>query len=159
MILNKLYNVYAGFTYSLRARFYSLVMKSVWKNFQIGTWAFIMSPQNITMWDNVWINRNITIAAQGWVEIGNNVQIAWNVSVISQNHAFSRLDVPIMEQGYEKSAVKISDDVWIACNATILPGVTIGRWAIVGAGAVVTKDVPDYAIVGGVPAKVLKFRK
>ncbi len=68
-------------------------------------------------------------------------------------------DIPISLQGYRpERAVTISDDVWIGRNAVVLPGVTIGRGAIVGAGAVVTHSVPDYAIVAGVPAKILRFR-
>lgn len=158
-MINKIYNIYAGLTYTVRALFYSLVMISVGKNFQIGSWPFIMSPQNIKIWDNVWINRNITIAAQWWLTIWNNVQIAWNVSIITQNHRFDSVEIPIMQQWYIKDPIIICDDVWIACNATILPWVTLGRWSIIGAGAVVTKDVPDFAIVAWVPAKILKFRK
>ena len=78
----------------------------------------------------------------------------------SRNHAFDRIDIPMCEQGYlpEKTIV-ISDDVWIGGHVIILPGVHIGNGAIVGAGAVVTKDVPQYAIVGGNPAKVIKYRR
>lgn len=80
--------------------------------------------------------------------------------VYTKNHAFSNLDTPMMYQGYlETKPVYIEDDVWIGGRVIILPGRRIGKGAIVGAGSVVTKDVPDYAIVGGNPAKVLKYRK
>ena len=77
----------------------------------------------------------------------------------SRNHAFDRCDVPMREQGYgpEKTII-IGDDVWIGGHVIILPGVNIGNGAIVGAGAVVTRDVPEYAVVGGNPAKVIRFR-
>ena len=65
----------------------------------------------------------------------------------------------MIAQGGTVVQVTIGDDVWIGTRAIILPGVTIGNGVIIGAGAVVTKDVPDYAIVGGVPARVIRFRK
>ena len=81
-------------------------------------------------------------------------------TIYTNNHAFDRLDIPMCEQGYCKDKpVYIEDDVWIGGNVTILPGIRIGCGAIIGAGAIVTKDVPGYAIVGGNPAKVIKYRK
>ncbi len=95
----------------------------------------------------------------GPVRIGHHVMMGPDVIILTQNHHFERLDIPMCEQGYRPpEAVVIGDDVWIGTRAIILPGVTIGRGAIIGAGAVVTKDVPDYAIVGGVPAKVIRYR-
>ncbi len=75
-------------------------------------------------------------------------------------HIFARTDIPMGAQGgKEKTPLHIAGDVWIGSRAVILPGCKrIGHGAIVGAGAVVTKDIPDYAIVGGNPAKVLKYR-
>ena len=83
-----------------------------------------------------------------------------NVTVLTRNHAFSRTDIPMNQQGMsEVRPVTISDDVWIGANVIILPGVCVGRGAIIGAGAVVTKNVPEYAIVAGNPAKIVKYRK
>ena len=65
----------------------------------------------------------------------------------------------IKEQGVKREFVKIEDDCWIAANTVILAGVTIGRGSVIAAGSVVTKDVPPYSIVGGVPANVIKSRK
>lgn len=79
--------------------------------------------------------------------------------ILTQNHNWENLNIPIMEQGYEeRKNVYIEDDVWIGARVTILPGVTVGAHSIIGAGAVVTKDVPEYVIVAGVPAKVIKMR-
>jgi len=91
--------------------------------------------------------------------IGDYVMIAQHVAILAVTHNFDRIDVPIILQGSTKvKPVIINDDVWIGRNVVIMPGITIGKGVIVGAGAVVTKDIPDYAIVGGVPAKLLRYR-
>jgi acetyltransferase-like isoleucine patch superfamily enzyme len=81
------------------------------------------------------------------------------VSIYSENHLFDDPELSIKEQGVKREFVKIEDDCWIAANTVILAGVTIGRGSVIAAGSVVTKDVPPYSIVGGVPAKVIKSRK
>ena len=96
----------------------------------------------------------------GDITIGNDVMMGTNCIIYTRNHAFSRTDIPMWKQGFsEAKPVVIGDDVWIGGRVTILPGVHVGDGAILGAGAVVTKDVPPYAIVGGNPAKVIKYRK
>ena len=92
----------------------------------------------------------------GPVTIGNHVNLAQGITVTALNHNFDDTTKRIDEQGIATKPVVISDDVWIGANAVILPGVTIGRHAVVAAGAVVTKDVPDNTIVGGVPATIIK---
>ena len=97
---------------------------------------------------------------QGPTYIGKNVMMGPECRVYTNNHAHSRIDIPMREQGFsETQPVYIGDDVWIGARVIILPGVRIGKGVIIGAGAVVAKDVPDYAIVGGVPAEVKKYRK
>ena len=96
----------------------------------------------------------------GKVKIGKNVMMGPEVCIYTRNHAFDRTDIPMNQQGSTpEKAVVIEDDVWIGARAIILPGVHIGTGAVIGAGAVVTKDVPDYAVVGGNPARILKMRK
>lgn len=96
----------------------------------------------------------------GDVRIGKNVMMGTNCIIYTRNHAFDRVDIPMQQQGFsEVKPVIIDDDVWIGGRVTILPGVHIGKGAIIGAAAVVTKNVPEYAVVAGNPAKVLKFRK
>lgn len=95
----------------------------------------------------------------GPVTIGNHVNLAQGITVTALNHNFSDLNKRIDEQGITTQPVTIGDDVWIGTNAVILPGVTIGQHAVVAAGAVVTKDVPPYSIVAGIPAKVIKSLK
>lgn len=95
----------------------------------------------------------------GVAKIGKDVMMGPNVMIISQNHAFSDLTRPMNVQGEETSMpVIIEDDVWVGARAIILPGRRIGKGAIIGAGSVVTNDVPNYAIVGGNPARVLRYR-
>lgn len=82
-----------------------------------------------------------------------------DVVILTHTHNIDRVDIPMGKQGSRVARVIIGDDVWIGMRSIIMPGVKIGNGAVIGAGAVVTKDVPDFAIVGGVPAKIIKFRK
>ena len=92
----------------------------------------------------------------GPVSIGSHVNLAQGITVTALNHNFSDTTKRIDEQGVSTNPVTIKDDVWIGANAVILPGVTIGRHAVVAAGAVVTTDVPENTVVGGVPARIIK---
>ena len=92
----------------------------------------------------------------GPVTIGSHVNLAQGITVTALNHNFADKNKRIDEQGVSTKPVVIGDDVWIGANAVILPGVTIGKHAVVAAGAVVTTDVPENTVVGGVPAKVIK---
>ena len=92
----------------------------------------------------------------GPVTIGSHVNLAQGITVTALNHNYEDKTQPIDMQGVSTNPIVIGDDVWIGANATILPGVTIGHHVVVAAGAVVTKDVPDNTLVGGVPAKPIK---
>jgi len=94
----------------------------------------------------------------GKITIGSNVMIAPNVMIAGGNHGMSRNNVPMRIQHCESVGVVIHDDVWIGANAVIVDGITIDVGAVIGGGAVVTKDVPAYAIVTGNPAEVVKYR-
>ena len=107
--------------------------------------------ENIFIGKNCFLNYNCTILDMTKVNIGNNVLIAPNVVISAVTHPKSPKD-RLKIRCYKKE-VNIEDDVWIGANATIMPGVTIKKGAVVGAGAVVTKDVEPYTIVAGVPAK------
>lgn len=101
----------------------------------------------------------IRCQVRGPLTIGNNVMMGPDVIILTNSHIFDRTDVTIRAQGGGVNPVSIGDDVLIGTRAIIMPGVNIGNGVIIGAGAVVTKNVPDYAIVGGVPAKIIKIRK
>ena len=109
---------------------------------------------DVTIGDNTRIGIHCTLI--GPVCIGDNVNLAQGITVTALNHNFADTSRRIDEQGISTNPVVIGDDVWIGANAVILPGVTIGRHVVVAAGAVVTKDVPSYCVVAGVPAKVIK---
>lgn len=100
-----------------------------------------------------------TISGLGGITIGDGVRIAARTGIIAAQHNFSRLDIPIYEQGMSGQGIIIEDGVWIGTNCSIMDGVHIGSNSIVGAGSVVTKNVPENSIVTGVPAKVIRFRE
>ena len=112
----------------------------------------------IRIGDNSGIGVNCSV--RGPLEIGKNVMMGPEVIIITSSHNIESTTIPMNQQGsLPKQKVVIGDDVWIGTRVIILPGVNIGHGSIIGAGAVVTKDVPDYAIVGGVPAAIIKYRK
>lgn len=97
---------------------------------------------------------------QGNVFIGKHVMMGPEVYIYTQNHCFEKTDTTIDKQGFSpEKEVIIEDDVWIGSRVTILPGITIGTGSVIGASAVVTKDVPPFSVVAGNPAKVVKERK
>lgn len=113
--------------------------------------------QDIEIGDYSSINIHCRIACD--TKIGDDVMLGPEVTVLSSSHEFRRSDISMREQGETvRRPVVIGNDVWIGTRAVILPGVTIGDHAIVGAGAIVTKDVEAWSIVGGNPAKLIRFR-
>lgn len=115
--------------------------------------------EELIIGDNVGIAANAFIAMRGKVEIGSNTIFGPGVSIHAENHNFQEIDKPIKSQGATRKGIVIGEDCWIGSKAIILDGVKIGNHCVIAAGAVVTKDIPDYAIVGGIPAKVIKMRK
>mgnify|MGYP006159796079 CR=1 FL=1 len=111
--------------------------------------------------DNVGLNRNTHIGAAngGKIKVGNNVMIAQNVVLRASGHGFKSLELTMDSQDYEKGSISIGDDCWIGANSVILKNVKIGNKSIVAAGSVVTKDIPDFSVYGGVPASLIKMRK
>lgn len=123
---------------------------NIQKNAQLGA--------HISIGDNSGIGANCVLA--DYVSIGKNVMMGPNCYFVTSNHAFSNVKIPMMQQGFsERKPIYIEDDVWIGYGCIFLPGVRVGKGAIVGAGAVVTKDVTPFSIVGGNPAKVIRYRK
>ena len=126
------------------------------KNVNIEQHAYF-TPQ-LTVGDNSGVG--IDCELYGEITIGANVMMGPEVVILTQGHAFSRTDIPMMEQGkLEPKPVTIGDDCWIGRRVMILPGVHIAEGCVIGAGAVVTKDIPPYSVAAGVPARVIKSRK
>ena len=108
--------------------------------------------KNITIGKDVFINSGCHFQYQGSITIGDGSLIGHNVVLVTINHDLN----PKENRKNHYAPIKIGSHVWIGSNATVLPGVTVGDWAVIAAGAVVTKDVPARTVVGGVPAKILK---
>lgn len=105
------------------------------------------------------IAQNCTISGENaGVFIGKNVMIAPNVVIVAFNHGLSNLEIPMVRQNKKEAPIIIEDNVWIASNCTINMGIKIGKGSIVGANSFVNKDIPEYSIAGGVPAKLIKTR-
>lgn len=102
--------------------------------------------------------HHVTLGIRDRMVIGADTMIADFVSIRDHDHAFDDPGTPVREQGMRTAPVTIGADVWLGSKATVLRGVTIGDRAVVGAGAVVTRDVPEGAVVVGVPARVVGYR-
>lgn len=127
---------------------------------RIGRGCFLTAEKG-----RLWLGSNVAVsplcnigADHGEIEIEKNVAIGPGTVIRAANHRFDTRSVPIMEQGHVPGKVKIEEDVWIGANCVILPDVIIEKGAIIGAGAVVTRDVRAYTIVGGVPARQIGSR-
>lgn len=123
--------------------------------------AAVPTPSVLRIGQRTAINEFNSLRASGSeIVIGDTCLLSQYVAVIGSNHAIA-LGQPIRDQSWDmvKSGVRIGNDVWIGTHAVVLPGVHIGDGAVVAAGAVVTSDVPPYAVVAGVPAQVKRYRK
>jgi acetyltransferase-like isoleucine patch superfamily enzyme len=112
----------------------------------------------LTIGDYSSINSGVIFGLTCDLTLGKHVLVADNVSFRTADHEFADPDRPIVEQGERRGSIVVDDEVWLGANVTVLRGVRIGRGAIVGANAVVTRDVPAHAIVGGVPARLIRSR-
>ena len=133
----------------------------------IGASTKLWAPHHIIIGENVYIGKQVFIEAN--CTIGNNVLIANRVGIVGRNdHNFKEIGVPVRfsewvgsqkkQSPYLKEEVLIEDDVWIGYGCILLTGVIIGRGSIVASGSVVTRNIPPYSVVAGVPAKVIKKR-
>jgi len=142
----------------LRNAAYTALLKKAGKGFNICDAVTIVSPEKLALGDRVSIHEYSYFGGGGEITIGNYVAIANNCSLIPSSHNFESRDRYIKEQGGVDQPIVIEDDVWLGSKVTVLGNVTIGRGAIIGAGSVVTKDVPAYAVAVGVPCRVLRYR-
>lgn len=133
----------------------------------VGTGSLLLAKSCGSVKGNIILGKNVAInefnnlrAAGGDILVGNHCLIAQFCTLVTNNHATETAE-NIIDAPWDisKSSIVIEDDVWIGANCVVLPGVRIGRGAVIGAGSVVTRDVPPYAIYVGVPAKLLRIRK
>jgi chloramphenicol O-acetyltransferase type B len=148
-----------GFLRTLRMQFLLRLryrFKSVGTGLYIGRNCYIR-PYSVRVGSYSFIGSHCHLSAE--VDIGNWVMLASFVSIVGGDHQFSKVGTPMIWSGRSiQKKVRIEDDVWIGHGATLLHGVTVGRGAVVGASSLITKDVPAFSIVGGIPAKVLRMR-
>lgn len=136
----------------------SVMFKKMGKNVNIEQGARFGFGQNVEIGDNSGIGVNASIPAD--TIIGNNVMMGPDCIIYASNHKFSDINTPMNQQGNTPALQTIiGDDVWIGGRVIILPGKKIGNGVIISAGSVVTKDLEDYGIYGGNPAKLIKSRK
>jgi maltose O-acetyltransferase len=141
----------------VRASCCKRIFKKCGKNINVEKGAFFGYGNEIEIGDNSGLGMNCRI--YGPVIIGNDVMMAPDVIILTANHNFSIIDIPMRLQGKsDTKPVIIQDDVWIGIRSIIMPGVIVSKGSIIAAGSVVTKNVPEYTIVGGNPAKVLRKR-
>ncbi len=143
----------------IRMLLYPHFLRSCGSGLTVRENVVIKFPENVKIGDQVGISEFSWIDGIGGVTIGNMTRIGPHVCIVSFEHNYIKKDIPVKLQGNRKSPVCIGDDVWIGARAVILAGVTVGPGAIIGAGAVVTKDVPPYTVVVGSPAREVGKRE
>ena len=165
----------------IRRYYFGLRLNKSGPRLSIGRFVEFSSPHNISFGNEIYIvdgavfradegtiivgdkfevNGNVRIVADcgGKIIIGNSVMIGPNTVIRASNHQFKDAAKDIWLQGQTGGTITIGDDVWIAANVVILAGVRVGSHSVIAAGAVVTKDVPEYSVIGGVPAKLIRKR-
>lgn len=113
---------------------------------------------SLTIGDNTWIGQNCFFHSAGGIKVGKNVGIGPNVKMLTSYHKEEGTGKPILFSALEFEPVVIEDDADIGVGTIVLPGVKIGKGVQIGAGAIVTKNIPDYAVAFGVPARVVRLR-
>lgn len=126
-------------------------------HFEPGCWLTMSDHAKVTLGDDVWLNRNVMVAAENEVTIGDHVMFANGCFIGDASHRFNDPTIPITWQGFtSKGPVRIGSNVWLGVNVVVTSGVTIGDHCVVGANSVVTSDLPAKTIAAGSPAKVIR---
>lgn len=143
---------------SIRQKYWKCRLHSCGDNFVCCSGVIIRSARKVSIGNNVRIGEKSYLNGRGKLTIGNNVLTGPNIFIWTSNHNYYCPELLPYDTKPDDRAVTIKDNVWIGAQSKIVPGITIGEGAVIAMGAVVTKDVPDCAVVGGNPAKIIKYR-
>ncbi len=143
----------------IRARSMRAFLRELGHDTVIQTGIHLTNPELISIGSHCNLARNVFITGGGDVRIGDWVGLGPDVKIWSVNHRFEDPECPWQLQGWEKKAVIIEDDVWVAASSFVMPGVTIGQGAIISACTVVSKSIPPYAVVAGNPGRIVGWRR
>lgn len=143
----------------LRYVVYRMLFKHLGRNVTILEGSYLSNVSGIAVGDNTSIGFETIMDGSAPITIGCWVRMGPRGVMITTRHNFERRDRLIKEQGNSSGPITIGDDVWLGAGVMIMPNVTIGTGAVIGAGSIVTKDVPEYAIAVGNPARVVKTRE
>ena len=149
--LNHKFNLALPYTDEFFSLMKELFYNQIGENSIVNGQLTVVLPKNVTIGKGVTVMNGALMMAAGGITIEDKVLIAANVKLISNNHDPYERDVLICKP------VVIKEGAWVGAGSTILPGVTVGKYAIIGSDSVVTKDIPDYAVAVGNPAKVIKY--
>ena len=138
--------------------FFKFALKRLGRNSLIDYKTYLRYPGKISIGDHVAINRGCELypsfmVSSGWIKLGSHVTLSPNVKLFAIQHDYSTLSMPDIA-----GPILIEDFAWIGGGSIVMPGVTIGEGAVVGAGSVVTRDIPPYSVAVGIPARVIKGR-
>ena len=148
---NHKFNLATPFTEEYFSLMKELFYNQIGENSIIYNQLTVVRPKNVTIGKNVTVMNGVLMMSAGGITIEDNVMIAANVQLISNNHD------PYDRYVITCKPILIKEGAWIGAGATILPGVTIGKYAIIGANSIVSKNIPDYGVAVGSPAKVIKY--
>ena len=149
--LNHKFNLALPFTDDWTSLMKELFYNQIGENSIVNNGLTVVLPKNVTIGSGVTVMNGALMMAAGGITIEDKVLIAANVKLITNNHDPYERDILTCRP------ILIKEGAWVGAGATILPGVTVGKYAIVGSDSVVTKDIPDYAVAVGTPAKVIKY--
>lgn len=131
------------------------IAKPIYHNYTYLQGVNIVNPVNVSIGNNCSFGGKVQLQAYDKIEIGDNCMFAYGAVLVTATHD---LNIYPMNLSFIKKPISIGSNVWVGTNALILPGVTVGDNAVIGAGAVVTKDVDKNSVVAGVPAKIIKYK-
>jgi galactoside O-acetyltransferase len=144
----------------LRRQYWSVKLGGGLRDVDIFPGVQLIASKNIRLGLGVSINRNVIIdASHGEINIGDNVAIGPNTVLRAADHVFSNPNELIKNQGHKGGYIRIEEDSWLGTGVVVLRNVTVGKGSVIGAGAVVTRDVPPFSIAAGVPARVIGKRE